>query len=61
MIVLNGCNSANGYDIKTLQMRTFYRTFCQKMTQVLCMRVSLTYTAVTSGHGIIFMLSANVA
>jgi hypothetical protein len=39
MIILHRCNFANGYDINTLRMSSFYTTFCGQMKRVLCMTV----------------------
>jgi hypothetical protein len=54
------CNFVNGYDINTLRMSSFYITFCGQTKRVLRVRVRSASTTVTSGHGIILMLSANV-
>jgi hypothetical protein len=59
-IVLYRCNFANRYDINTLRMSSFYTTFCGQRKRDLRVRVCSTSTAVTSGHGLILMLSANV-
>jgi hypothetical protein len=37
-IVLYGCNFANGYDINSLRMSSFYTTFCGQTKRVLRMR-----------------------
>jgi hypothetical protein len=59
-IVLYGWNFANGYNINTLRMSSYYITFCGQTKRVLRVRVCSTSTTVTSRHGIILMLSANV-
>jgi hypothetical protein len=51
---------ANGYDTNTLRMSSFCTTFCGQTKRVLHVRVCSTSTTVTSGHGIILMVSANV-
>jgi hypothetical protein len=59
MIVLYGCNFANDY-INTLRISSCYITFCGQRKHVFRLRVWSTSTTVACGHGIIFMLSANL-
>jgi hypothetical protein len=59
-IVLYGCSFTDCYDINTLRMSSFFRTFCGQTKRVLRLRVCSTSTTVTSGHRIILMQSANV-
>jgi hypothetical protein len=57
MIVLYGCNFANDY-INTLRKKFFYIEFCGQTKNILRVRVRPTSMTVTSGHGMILMLSA---
>jgi len=58
MIVLYTCNVLNGCNINMLWMSCFYTKFYWQ--HVLHMRVCSVSITITSGHRIIFMLSANV-
>jgi hypothetical protein len=58
--VFCGCNSAKRYDINTQPMSFFYITFCEQTSHLLCVRMFSTSTRVTSVHGTILNLSANV-
>jgi hypothetical protein len=54
------CSFANGYDINTLRMSSSYTTFCGQTKRVFRVRVCSTSTTVSSGNGVVLMLSVNV-
>jgi hypothetical protein len=53
-------NFANGCDINMSRMRSFLSTVCGQTKRILRVRMCLMFTTVTSGLGIILMLSANM-
>jgi hypothetical protein len=58
-IVLWAWNFTNVCGINTLRMSSFHTTICGQTKQVLRLTVCSTSTTVTSGHGVILVLSAN--
>jgi hypothetical protein len=58
-IVLYECNFANGYDINTLRMSSFYTKFYGETKHVLRARMCSASITAISGQGIVLILSSN--